>query len=43
MPEINDYDEELVAAILKLDKEPPEAIFDNIEDLLKWLDDVQST
>jgi hypothetical protein len=31
----------LIQAIIHADKEPPEAAFDNIDDLIAWLNDEQ--
>ncbi len=33
------YDPEFVELLLKLAKDPPEAKFDNVEEMLKWLDE----
>ena len=30
---------EMVALLKKLDEEPPEATFDNADDMMKWLND----
>lgn len=32
-----EYDPEFVASLLRASESPPEATFDNIEDLLRWL------
>lgn len=34
----HEYNPEMVERILKADAEEPEAIFDNVDDMLKWLD-----
>ncbi len=33
------YRQEMVRKLKHLEKEPPEAAFDNAEDLMKWLDE----
>lgn len=39
----NQYNPEMVALLKRLEKEPPERTFDNAEDMLKWLDDLEQT
>lgn len=33
------YRQEMVRRLQRLDRQPPEATFDNAEDMMKWLDD----
>lgn len=36
---MSEYDPEFVALLLKVAKDPPEAKFDNVDEMLKWLDE----